>query len=1063
MKDTAFRWSISLLCLAFFSSGAASAAVLGPGEAVATCFSDNSPNGPVVATFKVSDPVGTAPAPSANPQPWLGTAGAHWTRAQLGNNEFFGIALDDAPNPSVYLTSTAIYSSNYVGVIQQQPGTGEVWRIDGTTGAPSLCATLPQSTPTGGQGLGNIAYEGQHQLLFVSNFYDGKIHRITSSCQYLDAYDPFQQFGAYANTPAGFAPLGERLWGVGVFRGRLYFSRWSEDLSGGTANKIYSVPLDPTGKPVGAPSEILTVPGDMPVADIEFAADGRMLLAQRSIGGPLHGGEVYSWAHASDLLEYQEVNGNWVPSGHTFQLGDQGLPRSSAGGADYVCPAERTPGGFVIGTGDALIFSSSYLVYGFQMMPQSGGDAKNSYLVDLNDDFMGAESFDKTQIGDIDVYNTCDRKCSEFLIKSVICETDANGNATGKFIVQFQVKNLFKEAVYHAFLVDLPPGVTASKSYFPVAFGVDGDLDPGEVSQVLTTTLSGATPGQPLTFRITVHNQDLVECCATWVTINLPKCDCAQVLAKGSPSCNFFPWPSSTYSYSFKLQSLFTQASPAFLLIVPEAPSTATISPTLIPFTGNPQQLNLKIGNVAPGKRVCFLVSLHNSDFDRCCSLRQCVTLPRWFDFVDDPLPIGNTTVLFGPEGLSFSDPGLAPGIRIPLASGTKAFDLAWPEAEVSALPVGGRLEQSVEGDVDGSGVETVAKLVTERKADRVELSASFPGLRSTTSRFEFYRDKELVGMQEGVGVDAPAICNCGPHITTDAHFSILRWPGTEASQENPQSCDGTGPNCVFAGFTFKDASVFHLSGAAISFEADEVRVVPEDGQASVQSFTTAEIRVSGLPSLTLTDFRTERDCNDNGIPDYDDLTLLGALDFNLDGIPDECEAVDLSLNLATGFDDVAGTPSQPRAEDDDWKLVEPGPEHPAVVIAAPNLAWPSPLEGSLWVGAEAETGKSIAGTSTYLYERCFCLAASTSEVELVLAVQADDVAQVRLNGQPISDFGGHFGGAPLVVQKSGTPGDGLFVAGENCLAVEVVDFGGVVTGLSANGRLDAKGGICSP
>lgn len=1061
------RCSLLLFAAAMALRMAAAAQPLQPGEAVATCFSDNKPNGtgPVAGIFDIRDPVGNNAPLGASNQPWAAPHGKHWTRAELGNNEVFGITLDDAPKPNVYLTSTAIYKTKFssLDVIQNVPGTGQVWRIDGTTLAPSLCVTLPQSTPTGGQGLGNIAYDAQHRQLFVTDFHDGKVHRIGTNCQYLDAYDPFQPFGSYANTAGGFAPLGERLWGVGVFQARLYFARWSRDQLGGSPNEVWSIPLDPTGKPVGAPKLEITPPGTMPVADIEFSLDGRMLLAQRSMNSTA--GEAYSTAHQSELLEYHGASGSWAPSANIFQLGDPTTPsaaKSSAGGADYVCPTD----GFVVGTGDALMYSPTPpqngglpRVYGLQIMPSTGGNKNNSYLVDL-DGFTGAH--DKVQIGDVDVYNTCDRQCGEFLVERVLCETDRNGKPTGKFTVQFRIKNHFKEPVFHTFLVGLPGGATASPSYFPVAAGNDGDLDPGEVSQLLTTTISGATAGQALSFQITLHNQDLVECCATRVTITLPKCDCAQVTADSSPTCHFFR--SGVFNYSFTLQSLFAQANPAFVLIVPDTPKTATFIRNVIPFTVNPQKISLTIGNVSSGQRVCFLVSLHREDFERCCAIRHCVTLPNWLDISDDPSPIGDTEILFNLDGLSLVDPGLDPGARLPLAEGTTAFDLAWLPADAAALRVGGTLQQSVEGVVGNGEAETVALLVTTRTAAGAELRASFPGLGATRHRFEFYRNGERVGVQSGVAGDTPALCNCGPKITTDAHFSVLRWPGVPASQENPAPCEGTGPGCVFAGFTFPEAQTFQLAGSDLRFEADEVQVIPENGSGVVRSLTTTEVRASGLAKLTLTDFRADRDCNGNGIPDYDEITSGGALDLNLDGIPDTCEApVEPSISLATGFDQAAGATLAPRANDDDWRLVKLGAERPARVIAKPSQAWPAPLSGSLWIGAEPERGASVAGVFSYLYERCFCLAADAREVTLDLQLQADDRARVFLNDQPVSDVGGGFRVGPLAVRRTGAAGDGLFRAGENCVAVEVQDSGGVVTGLTLAGSVTAPGGACRP
>jgi len=1003
---------------------AVSAQPLLPGEAVATCFSGATPSDDVVAVLDIRAPATNGAIIDKN---WNPPRGAHWTLSDLGT-QVFGIALDDASVPRIYVTSTTTYNSVLYTQPPPAPGRtlGEIYRLDSVTGGSTVFATLPNT----GQGLGNIAYDRKHKQFFVTNFYDGRIYRVSSTGVVLpNRLDPGAPFVGSAP-----APLSERVWGVAVFQDRVYFGTWGP-------GQVYSVAIDPATGDFSGPIDaqgLLPAPTAMPIADIEFSAGGKMLIAERGVTGSL------TIAHQAKVLEFSGGN-PWVSSGSIFSLGSFANGRNSSGGVDYNCAAEAA--GAVVATGDALHLVPHDQIYGLQLFPPQGGTTANSYLIDLDGD---AEVQDKTEIGDVDVYNTCDRHCSELTGVKVLCATDGTGN----FIVQFQVKNLSSAPVFHAFLAGLPSGVTAT----PDHFGLGAGLAPGQVSQVFQTTIHGAQPGQQLTFDVTLHDQNLAECCATRHTITLPRCDCAQVIADRGPTCRFPPH--SGFNYSFTLQSLFPQP-PAFVLIVPDLPATATLSPNVVPFTGNPQNISLALGNVASGQQVCFLASLHTSDFERCCSIRKCVTLPRCFDF-SDPIPILDTAIAFELEGLHLASPGLAPGVRLPLTEGTTRFDLAWRPADAAALRVGGTLEQSVEGVVGEDGVKTVARLVTTRTAEGAELRASFPGLGATRQRFEFYRNGERVGVRPNVSGETPAICNCGPRITTDAHFSVRG--SVPASEENAASCDGPGPGCLFAGFTFPAANAFHLAGSDVSFVADEVRVIPENGSGAVRSLATAEIRASGLANLTLTDFRADRDCNGNGIPDYDEITRGGGLDLDRDGILDVCQAsAALAINLATGFDQAAGTLLKPRANDDDWRLVEPGTERPASVIAHTNEAWPAPLPGSLWVGAEPERGDSARGVSIYRYERCFCLSTAAREVTLDLRLQADDRARVLLNGQAVSGLGGGFRTEPMGVRRTGAVGDGLFVAGENCVAVEVRDPGAVATGFTLAGLLTAPGGACRP
>ena len=1053
--------------IGLFGAGGA-AGQLQPGYAIATCFSGNLTMGPVIGVYDITDPVSKSAPLGITNLDWMGTPKFHWTRDKFEGNEIFGIALDEAlPSPNVYVTSTTIYNSNFstLGLIQFAPATGKVYRINGgsASGPVVLLANLPQdTTKPRGQGLGNIAYDAKHQQLFVSNFYDGKIYRLKTGgpSPILDAFDPFQSFGSYANTPGGFAELGERIWGVGVFRDRLYFARWGSDLAAVVPpNGIFSVALDSFGKPSGGVKDE-KIQTYMPVSDIEFAPDGRMLLAERSMRTLLPAAvpeEAFSWAHRSSLFERVISSGAWQPSSHLFHIGQPTSPAdSSAGGADYVCPAGRS-GEHVVATGDALITvpignNQNRRVYGLQISPSGGGDRANSYLVDLNGQTL---DYDKTEIGDVDVYNTCDRKCSGVVDLQVKCATNSLGvPIPGKYNVSFSIENRTLDTVYHAFLVGLP-GATQTHFTFP------SGLLPGKTIPV-TTMITGGTAGQQLTFQVTLHDQDLNECCATWHTITLPNCDCAQVLGQKGPFCKFFPFGS--YSYSFTLQNLNLAVSPAFVIVVPQSPSSATISPAVSTFTPNTQTVPLTISGVSGGQQVCFLVSLHTSDFERCCSIRHCVTVPKCFE--DPWWPIDDTIVTLFDEGLVLEDSGGDPGATLILPAGTTAFDVSWSPEDAAYLAVGGTLEQSVTGTLDGGSAETVARLVTTRTATGAELRASFPESGATRHRFEFYLDGERTGVVTGVGPDVPAICsNCGGNrVTTDAHFSILQWPGVPASQENAEPCSEGSPHCVFAGFTFKRANRFDFAGLATPFEGDEVRVFPEDGAGRIDSLTSATVQAHGLPTLTLVDFRTDTDCNGNGVPDYDEITRAGGLDLDLDGVLDACAApVPLAISLSSGFDDAAGTVLEGGETDADWTFVSPGPPAPAVVVSRPNVGWAPALPGSGWVSVEPETGRSLPGVRFLHFERTFCLTEEAKNLVLDLALRADDRASVRLNGQMLAGPGGGFASAtPLAVQRAGAVGDGLFVVGSNRLEVEVRDPGGVVTGFDLAGSLTGPAGACS-
>ncbi len=1038
------RRSLLLFTTVAVLAGDAVALPLLPGQAVATCYSGSNPIGDVAGVLDIRAPATNGAIVNTN---WNPPRGAAWTLANLGT-QVFGIALDDAPSPNIYVTATIVYNASfYPPPPPPAPGRtlGEIYKLGPACSGPLAPGCVFAVLPNSGQGLGNIAYDRKHKQFFVSNFYDGRIYRVSSA-------------GVVAPTPldpgAPFvgpmpAPIPERVWGVGVFQDRLYFGTWGPPGPG----QVYSVAIDPiTGDFSGPidPNGLLPSPTNQPIADIEFSANGRMLIAERGVMAP---GDL-AFPHHAQVLEFS-VGGSWMPTGHQFMVGEYATKTNSAGGVDYVCEGDGV--GSVVATGDALHLRNDDFIYGLQIFPAGGGDTTNSFLVDLDNE---RTEIDKTQIGDVDVYNTCDRQCGELLVERVICETDSQGMPTGKFKILFRVKNLFKEAVFHAFLVGLG-SVTANPSYFPVAAGNDGDLDPGEVSQLLTTTISGATPGQALSFQITLHNQDLVECCATRVTVTLPECDCAQVTAEARPYCKFRPL---SWSYSFTLQSLFQQANPAFVFIVPDTPKTATFTPNVIPFTGNPQKVSLAIGNASPGQQVCFLVSLHTEDFETCCSIHHCVTLPKWFDDPFTPVGLDDTSLILFGDDLIISDAEGDPGVVLPLV-GQTGVDLFWEPLTPPVLGPGDSLEQTLKGRATDSEADSeLATTQTLKTSTGAELRASFPALGATRQRWELFREGDRVLTVPDVAGDVPAICNsCGPSITTDAHFSVHNALGTPASVEYPPPCDPRF-RCLFAGFTFKVPSILRVGPAGEDVAADEVRVFPENARDTVASFSELTMRASGIPSFTLTGFRGAVDCNANGLDDYDEITRGGGLDLDRDGALDECTAAPQSvvIDLSTGFDQTVGVALTPGAADDDWQLAVPGPERPARVIVTPRTAWPPPLGNSRWVGAEASTGPP-GGASTYQYKRVFCLAEGASDVVLRLELLADDRAKVFLNGQEISGLGGAFRGAPLVVQRSGTAGDGLFFAGDNTLTVRVRDPGKVVTGFTLTGSVTASAGACQP
>lgn len=387
--------ALALLLLGAPASAQPEPFPLTAGSAAVTCFSGADPGGFVAAVFDLSDPAVNAPGLDVNWTPPV-FHDASWTAGTFGG-EVFGLALDDAPAPNLYLTSTSTYGRG-------QLGSGKVYKIDGQTAAVSVLADLPNCgvlpcLASTGPGLGNVAFDPVHRQLFVTNFRDGRIYRLSLSGEVRGTFDPFVPFdpfdpGAVAPAP-GFAPLGERPWGIAVFAGRVYFGVWSSDYRVGSPNTVWSVGLDAAGAFTGSARLEVTLPlapfPSSPVSDITFTAEGRMLLAQRTMVN-----DASPAAHQSAVLEFIGGPGAWTPSGRTFSIG---IPpgRNAAGGVAAVTADGATT--FVLATGDALHFAPGDRIYGLQILPANGGATADSYLVDLDGDVQRS---DKLLIGDVE-------------------------------------------------------------------------------------------------------------------------------------------------------------------------------------------------------------------------------------------------------------------------------------------------------------------------------------------------------------------------------------------------------------------------------------------------------------------------------------------------------------------------------------------------------------------------------------------------------------------------------------------------------------------------------------
>jgi hypothetical protein len=285
---------------------------LQPGEAFVTRFSGVTqapgPNGqqiPVINLNGTSGSIIDLRAPSFPPM------GIHWmtepqsnpvTAAQVG--QVFGVVLDDATPPNIYLSATSAFGLHLApgttkwmpGLWGQAGGPGTIYRLDAANNyQPRVFANVTlNNRQNSGAALGNMAFDKVNHQIFVSDLETGMITRVgAGNGAVLDSYDhgtqgrpkfvdasssnqqlslppiPFNPNssaqigncpgGSFASSPGcwNFAASGRRVWGLAVRRDpatgdeRLYYAvisspafgnaNWSSLPDDQKRNSIWSV------------------------------------------------------------------------------------------------------------------------------------------------------------------------------------------------------------------------------------------------------------------------------------------------------------------------------------------------------------------------------------------------------------------------------------------------------------------------------------------------------------------------------------------------------------------------------------------------------------------------------------------------------------------------------------------------------------------------------------------------------------------------------------------------------------------------------------------------------
>ncbi len=378
----------------------------------------------------------------------------------LDLGQVFGIALDDAPAPNIYVTATSVYGlpitipdNNGDGLPERvktgQPGAsfmeglfgtklgggpGSVWKIDGQSGEVSLFANIEHAgQANSGPGLGNIAYDPVHYQLYVSDLDTGMIQRLDMSGSNLGVYD-HGTTGRTATgldsvadntanrtdiTKASFDPensdtwgltdVRRRVWGLAYHEGRLYYG--VEE-----GPQIWSVGIGDDGSfAADAQVEVDLVPGGFPVSDILFTSRGRMVIAQR--GGILGSYEYrqYHTPKADRVLRYRkDQNGRWQPEPDEYAIGFPIDHKNASGGIGLACDDVLWSTGDDLrdnpGLAARLAMDGEAVVHGLQgnklfLVRPRNVPRWGSYFIDYDEQYAAPEK--GGHVGDVEVYRQC--------------------------------------------------------------------------------------------------------------------------------------------------------------------------------------------------------------------------------------------------------------------------------------------------------------------------------------------------------------------------------------------------------------------------------------------------------------------------------------------------------------------------------------------------------------------------------------------------------------------------------------------------------------------------------
>jgi hypothetical protein len=392
--------------------------ILAPGDAAVAGFSGAQPpesvppgvdpadqttidlNGPSLRVIDLQNMGGPPQAQLVQaPKPYTATA------AQIG--QVFGVALDKAVPPNIYVAASSAYGLPIVtadgsrlktgaagarfmpGLFGPAPqgGPGSIWKIDGATGEATLFANVTlDGAANPGTALGGLAFDAATGSLFVADRGTGMIHRFAPDGREIGRFDhgtqgrPAAKMPPVAYDPAGrlniadpkFSTENPATWGyavperlvfgLGVKGGRLYYA-----VAGGL--QVWSVAIAPDG--LGSDPRIeVAVPAAKSATEISkivFDDQGRMYLSDRPNPTGAYDFEVLTKEGVGRVLRYSPLEGlphlppAWQQNPNEYAIGFPLDLRNANGGIDigyrYTPQGQidrSSCGGFLWSTGEQL-------------------------------------------------------------------------------------------------------------------------------------------------------------------------------------------------------------------------------------------------------------------------------------------------------------------------------------------------------------------------------------------------------------------------------------------------------------------------------------------------------------------------------------------------------------------------------------------------------------------------------------------------------------------------------------------------------------------------------------